>query len=68
VVVVDGGIATKKNLEYLRANGFDYVVNDKRATRKKFASDFYDKNAFGKVSGRDGKIKNMFIYAGLNIP
>jgi hypothetical protein len=57
VVVVDGGIATKKNLEYLRANGFDYVVNGKRTTRKEFASDFYDKNAFGKVSGRDGKIK-----------
>jgi hypothetical protein len=66
MVVVDGGIATKKNLEYLRANGFDYVVNGKRTTRKEFADDFYDANAFGKVSGRDGKIKNMFIYAGLN--
>ena len=57
MVVVDGGIATKKNLEYLRANGFDYVVNGKRTTRKEFADDFYDKNAFSRVTGRDGKIK-----------
>jgi hypothetical protein len=57
VVVVDGGIATQKNLEFLRASGFDYVVNGKRTTRKEFADDFYDQNAFSKVSGRDGKIK-----------
>lgn len=57
VVVVDGGIATQNNLEFLRENGFDYVVNGKRTTRKEFAGDFYDQNAFSKVSGRDGKIK-----------
>ena len=55
-------VATKKNFEYLRANGFDYVVNGKRTIRKEFASDFYDKNAFGKVSGRDGKIKKYVYY------
>jgi len=57
VVIVDGGIATQKNLEFLRANGFDYVVNGKRTTRKEFANDFYNRNVFEKVSGRDGKIK-----------
>ena len=57
LVVVDGGIATRKNLEYLKANGFDYVVNGKRTTRKEYADDFYDQNAFKKISGRDGKRK-----------
>ena len=57
VVVVDGGIATQKNLEYLKANGFDYVVNGKRTTRKEYAADFYEQNAFHKVNRRDGKVK-----------
>ncbi|MCF6177220.1 MAG: transposase [Victivallaceae bacterium] len=57
VVIVDGGIATQKNLEFLRTNGFDYIVNGKRTTRKIFAEDFYKKDAFEKISGRDGKIK-----------
>ncbi|MBT4818949.1 MAG: transposase, partial [Lentisphaerae bacterium] len=33
-VVVDGGLATKANLEELRRLGFHYLVNDKRARRK----------------------------------
>jgi len=57
VIIVDGGIATQKNLAYLRANGFDYIVNGKRTTRKNFAEDFYNIDAFEKISGRDGKIK-----------
>ncbi len=57
MVIVDGGIATRDNLEFLRKCGFDYVVNGKRTTRREFAEDFYEKNAFEKISGRDGKIK-----------
>lgn len=57
IVIMDGGIATRENLEYLRNHGFDYVVNGNRTTRKEFADDFYDRSAFEKISGRDGKIK-----------
>ena len=57
MVIVDGGIATQKNLEFLKGNGFDYVVNGKRTTRREFAADFYEKHAFEKISGRDGKVK-----------
>ncbi len=57
IVIVDGGIATRENLEYLRNHGFDYVVNGKRTTRKEFAEDFYDRDTFKRINGRDGEIK-----------
>lgn len=52
IVVVDGGMATKKNLQALQDKGYDYVVNGKRQKRIEFAADFLDKAAFSKVSGR----------------
>lgn len=52
VVVVDGGMASKKNLESLLAKGYDYVVNGKRQKRVEFAADFLDRNEFIRVEGR----------------
>lgn len=52
VVVVDGGMATEKNLQSLLAKGYDYVVNGKRQKRVEFSSDFLDKNEFVRVEGR----------------
>jgi len=52
VVVVDGGMATEKNLNDLLAKGYDYVVNGKRQKRAEFASDFLDKALFKRVEGR----------------
>lgn len=52
VVVVDGGIATEENLQSLRENGYDYVVNGKRQTRVEFAEDFARTDQFVKVKGR----------------
>jgi transposase len=55
VVVVDGGIATKENLDYLNKNGYEYIVAGKRQSRGAFYEDFCDDNAFSVISGRDGK-------------
>lgn len=55
MVVLDGGIATSKNLAYLLENGFDYVVNGKRTTRQRFAADFLELEKFSQVGSRDGK-------------
>jgi len=55
LVVLDGGIASSDNLAYLTANDFDYVVNGKRTTRQKFATDFLTFDQFHKVGERDDK-------------
>lgn len=55
LVVLDGGIATAGNLDYLTEHGFDYVVNGKRTTRQKFAADFLELDRFHKVGERDDK-------------
>lgn len=55
VVVVDGGIATDENLQYLRGKGYHYVVAAKRQSRKEFHEDFCDVDSFSVVPGRDRK-------------
>jgi len=52
IVVVDGGMATEKNLEALLEKGYDYVVNGKRQKRAEFAADFLDETLFKRVEGR----------------
>ncbi len=59
MVVLDGGIATSKNLGYLLENGFDYVVNGKRTTRQHFAADFLELDKFHQVGERVGKAPVM---------
>ncbi len=46
LVVLDGGIASAGNLEYLKEHGFDYVVNGKRTTRRRFSADFLEIERF----------------------
>ena len=60
IVVLDGGIASEKNLAWLREHGYDYVVNGKRVTRKRFAADFLAINRFRRVGARDD-ITPVFI-------
>jgi hypothetical protein len=55
LVVLDGGIATDKNLVRLLENGFDYVVNGKRTTRQRFAADFLELEKFHQVGDRENK-------------
>ena len=59
IVVLDGGIATEENLDYLCGKGFDYVVNGKRTTRQKFAADFLEPDLFHKVGEREDKAPVM---------
>lgn len=63
VVVVDGGMATEKNLRSLLAKGYDYVVNGKRQKRLEFADDFLDKSGFTRVEGRaeDKSTRPVFV-------
>ena len=60
VIVVDGGIATAENLEYLRTNGYEYVVAGKRQGRNEFYEDFCNHNSFSIIQGRDVK-KPVFV-------
>ena len=53
VVVVDGGMASEKNLKALLEKGYDYTVNGKRQQRIKFAADFINKKEFRRVEGRN---------------
>ncbi len=59
-VVVDGGIATEENLQYLKDNGYEYVVAGKRQSRSEFHEDFCDHDSFSIVRGRDDK-KPVFV-------
>ncbi|MCX6985964.1 MAG: IS1634 family transposase [Lentisphaerae bacterium] len=59
-IVVDGGIATAENLDYLRANGYEYVVAGKRQGRAEFYEDFCDHDSFSIIRGRDAK-KPVFV-------
>ncbi len=60
VIVVDGGIATAENLDYLKTNGYEYVVAGKRQGRVEFYEDFCDHDSFSIIPGRDAK-KPVFV-------
>jgi len=61
-VVVDGGMATKENLQKLAENGYDYIVNGKRQTRANFAADFLDRNSFTEIEGRDEQTSKKPVF------
>jgi transposase len=55
LVVMDAGVATRKNLNLLRENGFGYLVNDSRGQRQRYREAFRQQNGFQIVQGREGK-------------
>lgn len=55
LVIMDGGVATRKNLDLLREHGFGYLVNDTRRRRRRYRKEFLESTAFSVVEGRDGK-------------
>ena len=55
LVVVDAGVATRKNLRRLRKSGFDYLVNDSRQGRISYREAFSEREGFGRIEGREGK-------------
>ena len=60
LIIVDGGIATEENLEYLRSKGYHYLVASKRQSRNEFYDDFCDADSFSTVPGREKK-KPVFV-------
>lgn len=53
LVVIDGGIATEKNLKCLKENDYEYVVAGKRQSRADFYEDFCDHDSFSLVPNRE---------------
>jgi len=54
-IILDGGIATKGNLKYLRKNKYDYLVNDSRRSRGNYYDEFKSKADFIKIETSDIK-------------
>jgi len=55
LVVMDAGVATRKNLNLLREHGFGYLVNDTRGQRQRYLEAFREQQGFQIVQGREGK-------------
>lgn len=55
IVIVDGGIASRKNLKLLRENGFSYLVNDSRRGRGRYEEEFSVEEGFELVTEREEK-------------
>ena len=55
LVVMDAGVATRKNLNLLREHGFGYLVNDSRGQRQRYREAFREQQDFQIVQSREGK-------------
>lgn len=55
LIIMDAGVATKKNLKLLHEHGFGYLVNDSRGQRKRYLEQFRERELFKVVEGREGK-------------
>lgn len=55
LVVMDAGVASRKNLKLLHTHGFGYLVNDTRGQRSQYLEAFRDQKGFQVVPGREGK-------------
>jgi hypothetical protein len=54
LVIVDGGIATAANRKLFQDSGFDFLANDSRPGRTKYAAYFEDEPAFTQIPDRAG--------------
>lgn len=55
LIVMDAGVATRQNLDLLRAHDFGYLVNDTRGQRKRYIEIFCKQDGFQVVAGRADK-------------
>jgi transposase len=55
LIVMDAGVATRKNLDLLHTHGFGYLVNDSRGQRQRYLEAFREQKGFHTVQGREGK-------------
>ncbi len=55
LVIADAGVATRKNLRWLRQNHFHYLVNDSRRGRSRYRQEFAQQEQFTLVEQREGE-------------
>jgi len=55
LVVMDAGVASRKNLNLLHTHGFGYLVNDTRGQRSRYLAAFREQKGFQIVPGREGR-------------
>ena len=55
MVVMDSGLATRQTIAMLRRKGWSYLVNDSRRSRKQYAEQFAQTDAFEELSVGRGK-------------
>jgi len=53
LVIMDAGVATRKNLDLLREHGFGYLVNDTRGQRRRYLDIFREQSGFQVVANRE---------------
>ena len=59
LIIMDAGVATKKNLKLLRKKGYKYLVNDSRRKRSSYREAFSESEGFTQIANRlkNGKEK-----------
>ena len=55
LLIMDGGVASKKNLTELRTAGIHYLVNDSRRRRSNWRAEFAQEAGFTLLPGREGR-------------
>lgn len=55
LLIVDSGVASKKNLELLQKEGVQYLVNDTRRRRSAWRDEFEKEDGFKVIPEREGK-------------
>jgi len=59
-IIMDRGIATSDNIQYLKENGYSYFVIERRNSVKDFKSEFSDKTNF--VEYKTSEKKSVFLH------
>jgi len=54
LVVMDAGMSSAANLAAIREAGYTYLVNDRRPLRTRYKEEFFEKDKFEVIEGRDG--------------
>ena len=60
-VIMDGGLASSKNLKAVQEAGFHYLVNDSRRGRKRYLEAFRDEGGFHEVTDRGKGVTPVLV-------
>ncbi len=59
--IMDGGIATNDNIEFLRKRGYRYLVNQSRTSRAKYFDQFHEIDQFTELQSRKDAGRSQVI-------